>query len=194
NVPPTRTACGSALSGSPSDSFSCSRIRSTSITPSEARYGSIRNHIDRVDRRVGRAGLSASTAGGKKKNLGVRQLLADRNAVLVVSQPLVEGLQRGIERAGDGGIARAAEDVVKIALELEHVAEILGPGEAESAVRLGRHRVVAHLLPQRPAELRGHFRAGQMFAGDADGLTDVLPAFFEDAEGTFPDVFGGDAR
>ncbi len=58
---------------------------------------------------------------------------------------------------------------------------------------LGRHRVVAHFLAQFLAEQDGHLRAGQVLAGDADGLAEQIESFPEYAEGALADVFGGDA-
>ena len=40
---------------------------------------------------------------------------------------------------------------LEVALELEHVAEVVGAGEAEAAVDLGRHGVVATVLAERLA-------------------------------------------
>ena len=49
--------------------------------------------------------------------------------------------------------------LLEVALELEHVAEIVGAGETEAAVHVGRHVVVAHLLAQRPRQGRQPSRA-----------------------------------
>ena len=100
----------------------------------------------------------------------------------------------GFKAREDVEVARTAEVLLKVALELEHVAQILGARETKAAVDLGRHVVVAHLLTQRLGERGGHLRAGQMLAGDADGLADELAAVLEDAVGALADVLGGDAR
>ena len=76
---------------------------------------------------------------------------------------------------------------------MEHVAEIVGAGESEAAVYLGRDVVVADLLAEDFGERGGHLRAGEIFAGDRDGGVHELFGVFENTVGAFPDVFGGDA-
>ena len=120
-------------------------------------------------------------------------MLFQRDAALVLREPCIERLQFRVQGSGDIESARAAEDLFKIALELEHVAEVFGAGKAEFAIRLGRHVVVVHLSPQRLGERGGHLRAGQVLARNADGLADILLALLEDAEGALADVFRGDA-
>jgi len=68
-----------------------------------------------------RARVSACSAG-----------LVQRYALLVPGEPGAERLQGRIERSGNDRIAGAAEVVGEIPLELEHVAEILGPGKAKA--------------------------------------------------------------
>ncbi|MDP1767601.1 MAG: hypothetical protein Q8L74_02220 [Nitrospirota bacterium] len=55
----------------------------------------------------------------------MRRGLFERNISLVLSQPLVERLQGGIQRARLVEIARPAEDRLEVTFELEHLAEIL---------------------------------------------------------------------
>src|SRR5208337_331710 len=68
--------------------------------------------------------------------------LPKRDAGLVLGEPGVEALQRGVEGSGDLEVARAAEVFVEVMLELEHVAQVLGPRETKAAVHLGWHGVV----------------------------------------------------
>ncbi len=63
-------------------------------------------------------------------------LLLKRDATLSLGEPPLEGLQRGVEGSGDVRVTRAAEDLLEVALDLEHVAEILGARETEAAIRL----------------------------------------------------------
>src|SRR5438034_8362959 len=110
-------------------------------------------------------------------------MLLKRDTALVLGEPPVEGLERGVEGSGDVEVARAAPDLFEVSLELEHVAEILGAWETEATVHLGWHVVVADLLTQCLGKLGGHLCAGQMLAGDADGLANELGALLEDAVG-----------
>src|SRR5262245_45679837 len=94
----------------------------------------------------------------------------DVNPSLVLREPRVEVLKRRGQRPRERDAPRAAEIVVKVALELEHVAEFLGARETEAAVDLGRHRVVDDLAAQRLRESRRHLPAREVLAGDADPL------------------------
>jgi hypothetical protein len=76
----------------------------------------------------------------------------------------VEALQRRVECTGDVEVARAAEDLIEVALELEHVAEIFGARETEATVYLGWHVIVAHLLTKCSGECGGHLRTSQVRA------------------------------
>ena len=59
----------------------------------------------------------------------------ESDPALVRREPLIEGLQLRVERAREREVARAAVLLLEVALELEHVAEVVGAGEAEAAVR-----------------------------------------------------------
>src|SRR5579885_3121176 len=100
--------------------------------------------------------------------------LLQGDAVFILRQPGVEALKRWIQGAGELHVPRAAKHFVEVALELEHVAEVFGSGEAEAAIDLGRHFVIAHFPAQRPGEGGRHLRAREVFAGDADGSADEL--------------------
>src|SRR4051812_30703934 len=81
---------------------------------------------------------------------------AYRDLARVARQPRVERLQRRVERARRLDAARARERVVEVALELEHVAEVIGPGEPEAPEDLGRDVVVGDVLAERAAHPLGH--------------------------------------
>ena len=76
----------------------------------------------------------------------------DRNAFRVGREPGVEALQRRVHRARELDAACSAEVVAEVVIELEHVAEIVGAREPEGAIRRGRDRLVADLLPERPRQ------------------------------------------
>jgi len=112
---------------------------------------------------------------------------------LVLGKPLLKGLQRGVEASGDVKVAGATEVLCEIPIELEHIAEIIRAWETQTTVHLRGHVVVPYLLPQCFGQRLSHLRTGQMFACNADGLTDKLPALLEDAVGALSDVLCGDA-
>ena len=89
--------------------------------------------------------LAGGSAGAR---LGVGFGSSKRDTGLVLGEPCVEALQGRVEGSGDLEVARTAEVFVEVKLELEHVAEILGAREPKTAVHLGWHVVVAHLLTQ----------------------------------------------
>jgi len=76
----------------------------------------------------------------------------------------------------------------------EQELEVVRTREAEAAVDLGRNRLVADLSPQRTGERRGHLRARQLLARDADGPAREFRPAPEDAVRAAADVLGGDAR
>jgi hypothetical protein len=78
--------------------------------------------------------------------------LLEGNAVLVHREPRVECLEGRVELPGQLDRACAAVDLLEVPLELEHVAEVVGAGEAEAPEDLGRDVVVADRLPERPGE------------------------------------------
>src|ERR1039457_3267828 len=86
--------------------------------------------------------------------------LFERHAVLVFGEPRFKCPQRRVQSARGLKTARAAEILLEIAIELEHIAQILGSRETKAAVDVRRHIVVAHLLTQRPGERGGHLRTG----------------------------------
>ena len=123
----------------------------------------------------------------------LRGALLQRDAALVLRQPLIEGLQRWIQRPGKLGIACSAEVFFEVAFELKHVAQIVGAGKSEAAIDIGRHTVIADFLAQGLAESGSHLRTGQMLSRDAYRLADELASFSEDAVRALANIFGGDA-
>src|SRR5690242_13294432 len=65
--------------------------------------------------------------------------LLDRELRGVGLQPGIEVLEPRVQLARAPGVARALELVAEDRLELEHVAEVVGAGEAERAVGGERH-------------------------------------------------------
>src|SRR5437867_8434307 len=106
--------------------------------------------------------------------------LAGRYLRFVLREPLLERLQRWIEPSRKRNVAGAAENLLKIALELKHVGEIPCTREPEASVRVRRHGVVMNLLPDRLCQAFRHFRAGQMLASDPDGLSNEFSTPLED--------------
>src|SRR5262249_31332909 len=85
-------------------------------------------------------------------------------------------------------ISRAQELVAEDRLVLEHVAEILGAGEAERPILVERHVVEANFPPHGAAHLGRVLLALEVFARDADPLSHQARALAEDAERAAPDV------
>lgn len=121
-------------------------------------------------------------------------MLFQGNSVRVFPKPGLEALQFRIQLAREFDAAGPAEIVLEIVLELEHVAEIVGAGETETAKYFGRYGVVADILSQRLAHAVGHLCAGQVFSRDAHRLSDEFLSLLEYTEGAFADVFRRDAR
>src|SRR5262245_40190888 len=112
----------------------------------------------------------------------------ERDAILVPREPLVERLQLGIQAAGKCRIPGAAERFLKVAFELEHVAQVVGAGETEAAVDLRRHVVVAHLPTERLRHCGRHLGAGQLLSRNGHGLPDELTPAFDQAVGALADI------
>src|SRR5579884_3432955 len=104
--------------------------------------GSAAGSSTRVPTKLQREG--GRELAGRPQEAGLRQW----DPSLVPCQPRVEVLQLWIEPAGDLRIARATKNLLKIAFELKHVAEIVGTGKAEGAIHLRRHGVVPDLLTE----------------------------------------------
>src|SRR5689334_11480681 len=81
---------------------------------------------------------------------------------LICLSPLAEGHQFWIERARHFHIARAAEVLFEVALELEHVAEIVSAGKSEAAILLWRHRIEVAIDAEHLGQSRRHFGAAQV--------------------------------
>ena len=65
-------------------------------------------------------------------------MLLKRDAALILGEPFVEGLQPRVQPTSDVNVATAAEDLIEIALELEHIGEILCSRETKVAVRTNK--------------------------------------------------------
>ena len=76
-----------------------------------------------------------------------RLRLFRRYVLLVSRKPLVETLKRGVECPGFVEVARATKVLVEVALELEHVAELVGTRKSETAIYLRRHASPSNTAP-----------------------------------------------
>src|ERR1044071_9805738 len=115
--------------------------------------------------------------------------------VLVLLDEGVEVLERRVQRSSGLGAARGEELLVEVAIDLEHVAHLVGAREAVAAVFVGLGGVVVRGRDADPlGQLLAHLLDGERLAVDADGLADVLRAGLEDAVSGLADVLGGDAR
>ena len=78
--------------------------------------------------------------------------LRQRNPALVLFEPDFESLQRGIQAVGNSGITRATKDVVKISVELKHVAQVFSAvfsaGKNETPIRFRSYVVVTDCLSE----------------------------------------------
>src|SRR5438128_3274067 len=119
--------------------------------------------------------------------------LRERNLVLVPPQPLLERLQLRVQAPRQLDVPHADEILVEVALELEHVAQVVRARKPEPAVHLGRHVVELDLPAQRAAQRRRHLGSRQVLARDGYGLPDELRPAPEDGVGALADVLGGDA-
>ena len=119
--------------------------------------------------------------------------LVERNASTILGQPLGERLQFGVQGPGKGDIPHAAEVLVEIPFELEHVAKIISPRKPEAAVHLGQNGIVPDSLTEGFRERGRDLRAREVLARDPDRFADQFPSPFEDAIGAFSDVLHGDA-
>ncbi|HOJ81417.1 MAG TPA: bifunctional ornithine acetyltransferase/N-acetylglutamate synthase, partial [Clostridiales bacterium] len=90
---------------------------------------------------------------------GVIGVPLDMDAIIPALDELVSNMDP--DGGHDAAEAIMTTDTVpkEIAIELEHVAEVVGTGKAEAAVDLRRDVVVAHLASERAGEGGGHRRA-----------------------------------
>src|SRR5947209_10453978 len=119
--------------------------------------------------------------------------LSLRDSLAIRRQPVAESQQLRIQRTRFIHRARGAEVSLEIALELEHVAEVLGAGKSESAIHARLDRVVANFFAEEVRKRRGHFRSGEMLARDADALPDQLRPLLENPISAAADVLRRDA-
>src|SRR6185312_7609379 len=83
--------------------------------------------------------------------------------------------------------------LIEIALELEHVAKIVGALETERAILFRRHRIIAHSLPDCLGHDRSHLLTGQMFTCDSNRLPGVFLAALENSQRAFSNVLDSDS-
>jgi hypothetical protein len=112
---------------------------------------------------------------------------------LVRGEPLIEGLDRRIERSCDVDIPRGDDLLLEVTIDLEHVSQFVGAGEAEGTVDVRLDGVVLDGDVEALRQLLAHFVEGQVFAHDAHGLVEVPLPGLEDAVGDLPDILNGHA-
>src|SRR5688572_24452835 len=112
----------------------------------------------------------------------------DRDAALILFEPLIEILELRIQRLRRLDAARSENFLLEIAVHLEHVPVFIGALEAVSPIVIGLRRVVRH-RPDAQAlrQLVAHLFDCQVLTGDTDRLTDVLLARLENAVRYFAD-------
>src|SRR5947199_3692299 len=115
-----------------------------------------------------------------------------RDSLAIRRQPVAETQQLRVQRTRCIYRPRGAEVSLEIALELEHVSEVLGAGKSESAIHARLDRVVANFFAEEVGKRRGHFRSGEVLAGDADALPDQLRPLLEDPVRAAADVLRRD--
>src|SRR6185503_14185108 len=98
------------------------------------------------------------------------------------------------ERLRLADVSRITAVLLELAVELKHVAQVLGARESESPEGSRRHGVVPYWLTERLRQGLCHLSAGQMTAGNADGLADHLVALLEDCVGGLSDIFRRNRR
>src|SRR5262249_20396836 len=119
-------------------------------------------------------------------------LQSERNATLVLRQPLVERLELRIQLLCDVRASSSDDMFFEISIDLEHIAHFVGSLEAEATVCIRFDGIVLDLSNAETfTEFVTHFAHRQVLAGDADSLPDMLLARFEDPIRNLADVFGG---
>src|SRR5215813_9432421 len=109
-------------------------------------------------------------------------LQSERNAALVLRQPLVERLELRIQLPRDVCTSGSDDRFFEIPIDLEHIAHFVGSLEAEAAVGIRFDRIVLDGSNAEPlTKLVTHFAHRQVLAGDADSLSDILLARLEDS-------------
>src|SRR3954469_10257490 len=92
--------------------------------------------------------------------------VAERDLRRAAGKPRVEVLQLRVEGLADAALARSGVLRVEVPLELEHVPDLVGSGEAEAAVHVGIDVVVSHLLAERSRQLGRHLGSREVLSGD----------------------------
>ncbi len=73
---------------------------------------------------------------------GGRLRLRQRNLALVLAEPLIEGVRGRMERSREVDASRTEDLLFEVAIDLEHVAQLVGAGETEAAVGIRLDGVV----------------------------------------------------
>src|SRR5262249_19733074 len=86
------------------------------------------------------------------------------------------------------------EIIVKVTVELEHVAQIVSPREAKTAINIGWNIVVAHRLSDCLCGLGRDLLDCQMLPSDSDGFVDQFVLSLEYTQGTLANILRGNRR
>jgi hypothetical protein len=113
--------------------------------------------------------------------------------VFVQVEPGFERLQVRVQLPYGVQLAVAGEGFVVLGVELEHVGDFDGHGEAEGAVLVPGVGLVGDLFAEGGGEGGCVLVAGEVVGGDADGFADEVVAALEDAECCSADVGGCDS-
>src|SRR5512135_830988 len=82
------------------------------------------------------------------------------NPAVVPGEPLIEGLQRRIKRSREVDASRAEDLLLEVAIDLEHVAQLVGAGEAKAAICVRFDGVVLDDDAEALRELLAHLIEG----------------------------------
>ena len=84
--------------------------------------------------------------------------------------------------------------LLKLIEDLEHVAQIIGAGKAEIAIRFGRHGVERTPDAERVAAFFSQLGPAQVLAGNAEPFADELAFLLEYTVRAFADILDRDTR
>src|SRR5215813_12959509 len=119
-------------------------------------------------------------------------LQSERNATLVLRQPLVERLELRIQLLCDVRASGSDDMFFEISIDLEHIAHFVGSLEAEATVCIRFDGIV--LDPSNAetfTEFVTHFAHRQVLAGDADPHPERVLARFQEPNRTRNDAVSG---
>ena len=63
-------------------------------------------------------------------------MLFERNQTLILGEPTAERLQLRVQGPSESDIAGATENLLKVSIELKHVAEVFGTRKPQTAISI----------------------------------------------------------